>query len=67
METIIISSSSTHGLNEKIKQYSNEGYVVVGSHSVVETHHQNRFRGSQHMDTLIEHEYSITLKKDKND
>ena len=63
METLIITSSSPQGLNEKIEKYYNEGYGIVGSHQVVEVHHQNRFRGTQHVDTLIEHEYSVTLTK----
>ena len=61
METLIISSKSLQGLNEKIEKYYNEGYGVVGGHQVVEVHHQNRFRGTQHVDTIVEHEYSITL------
>jgi hypothetical protein len=63
-DTLIISHHTTHGLNEKIKKYQDEGYVVVGSHQVVETHHQNRYRGQDHVDTIIEREYSITLKKE---
>jgi hypothetical protein len=63
METLIITSSSPQGLNEKIEKYYNEGYRVEGSHQVIETRHQNRFRGTQHVDTLIEHEYSVTLTK----
>ena len=63
MDTMIISSQTTHGLNEKIESYINEGYEVVGSHQVVERHHQNRFRGTQLVDTIIEVEYSITIKK----
>ena len=61
METLIITSSSPQGLNEKIEKYYNEGYRVEGSHQVIETRHQNRFRGTQHVDTIIEHEYSVTL------
>lgn len=63
MDTMIISSPTTHQLNEKIESYINEGYEVVGSHQVVERHHQNRFRGTQLVDTIIEVEYSITIKK----
>lgn len=60
----IITSHHISGLNDKIKQHLEEGWVVVGSHQVVETHHQNRFRGQQQVDTLIESEYSISLKKE---
>ena len=65
MKTLIIGSKSLQGLNEKIEKYHNEGYGIVGSHQVVEVHHQNRFRGTQHVDTIIEHEYSITLVRQK--
>jgi len=61
MKTLIIGSKSLQGLNEKIEKYHNEGYGIVGSHQVVEVHHQNRFRGTQHVDTIVEREYSITL------
>lgn len=64
-ETIIVGSHSISGLNEKIKSYTKEGYEVVGSHQVVETHHQNRYRGSDHMDTIIEHEYTITMVREE--
>jgi DNA modification methylase len=30
---------------------------------VVETHHQNRFKGSELVDTIIQSEYSITIEK----
>lgn len=63
-ETLIIGSRTIQGLNEKIKSYTKEGYEVVGSHQVVETHHQNRYRGSDHMDTIIEHEYTITMVRE---
>lgn len=63
METLIITSTSNQGLNDKIKSYTEQGYRVVGTHQVVETHHQNRFRGNQHVDTIIEREYSITMIK----
>jgi hypothetical protein len=63
METLIIGSKTIQGLNEKIKSYTKEGYRVVGTHWVVETHQQNRYRGSDHIDTIIEHEYSVTMVK----
>lgn len=59
----VITASSASELNGKIQTYSEEGWVAVGSHKVVETHRQNRFRGSELVDTLIKSEYSITIQK----
>ena len=42
---------------------SADGWEPVGSHSVVVIHSQNRYAGSQHMDTINETEYSITMQK----
>lgn len=63
MEQKIITSHTTSGLNEKIKQMIAEGWEPVGGHSVVQVHAQNRYSGMQHKDTLYESEYSQTMKK----
>lgn len=60
----IISASSSHSLNKKIEEMNAEGWEPIGSHSVVIVHSQNRYAGSQHMDTLHEAEYSITMQKE---
>jgi hypothetical protein len=65
MEYKIVSSSSPQGLSVIVSNKINEGWEPVGSHQVVVVHSQNRFSGSQHMDTKHETEYSQTMiKKD---
>jgi hypothetical protein len=64
MEQKIITSHSASNLNAQLKDMIDEGWTPIGSHQVVETHHQLRFSGSQHKDTTIEREYSQTIKKD---
>jgi hypothetical protein len=63
MLTKIIYASSPEGLNSKMEDMSAEGWLPIGSHSVVTTHSQNRYSGSQHMDTIHKTEYSITMQK----
>jgi len=58
----IITAGSPDGLNGKIQEMIDEGWEPIGSHSVVNTHSQNRYRGTQHMDTLHQTEYSITMQ-----
>lgn len=64
MDYKIIYSSSPEDLTRKVKEMITEGWKPVGGHSAVETKRQNRFSGSQHMDTLIHSEYSQTLIKE---
>ena len=65
MDYKIVTSSNSHTLTENIKLLIGEGWEPIGSHQVVVTHSQNRFRGNQQMDTLHQTEYSQTLiKKD---
>lgn len=59
----IITASSSTQLNNRINEMSADGWEPVGSHSVVVIHSQNRYAGSQHMDTINETEYSITMQK----
>jgi hypothetical protein len=63
MEKKVITADSASELNKKIQTYSEEGWQVTGSHKVVEIHRQNRFRGSELVDTIIKSEYSITIMK----
>jgi hypothetical protein len=58
----IITASSPEGLNKKVQDMIAEGWEPMGSHSAVVIHSQNRYAGSQHMDTTHETEYSITMK-----
>jgi hypothetical protein len=64
MEQKIITSHSASNLNAQLKDMIEQGWEPIGSHQVVETHHQLRFAGNQHKDTIIEREYSQTIKKD---
>jgi hypothetical protein len=59
----IITASSSTSLNKKIEEMFIDGWEPVGSHSSVLVHSQNRYAGSQHMDTIHETEYSITMQK----
>jgi len=60
----IVYSPSPEGLESKVKEKISEGWKPIGGHSVVEEHRQNRYSGSQHMDTIIKVEYSQTLIKE---
>lgn len=62
MKIKIISASSPESLNSKIEQMMTEGWEPIGSHSAVNIHSQNRYAGSQHMDTIHRTEYSITIR-----
>lgn len=64
MEYKVISSNSPESLTTRVMDYIKEGWKPVGSHQVVEIHRQERYSGSQHMDTLIKSEYSQTLIKE---
>ena len=64
MEYKVLTSSSPEGLTEKINNLIKDGWKPTGSHQVVEQHRQNRYSGSRHQDTLIKHEYSISMVKE---
>jgi hypothetical protein len=64
MEVMIISSSSVDGLNTKINTNLQNGWKPMGSHQVVRSHSQNRFRGDQLADTIHQSVYSITMVKE---
>ena len=64
MEQKIITSHSASDLNSKLSELMKEGWKPIGSHHVVESHHQMRFAGMQHKDTIIEREYSLTVVRE---
>ncbi len=64
MEYKIISSRSPEELTRKVNEQLNEGWKLVGGHSVIEIHRQNRYSGMQHMDTRIEVEYSQSIVRE---
>jgi hypothetical protein len=63
MEYKIVKSSTASGLAEVFNMYMADGFKPIGSHQVVTTRELNRFRGSQHADTLIDNDYSQTMVK----
>ncbi len=63
MEYKVIYGESPSELSSKVNQYINEGFEPVGSHQVVVLREQNRYSGTQHMDTLHKLEYSQTMIK----
>jgi hypothetical protein len=59
----IVTAGSAAELTKKVnKVMMNRVWEPVGSHKVVETHRQNRYRGSDLIDTIITVEYSQTMK-----
>lgn len=58
----IISGGSPDSLNLLLEDYITKGWEPVGTHSVVVLHSQNRYSGTQHMDTIHKSEYSITMR-----
>jgi hypothetical protein len=64
MEYKIVSGGSPSDLTTKINERLNDGWKIVGSHQVVIHKEQNRYSGSQHMDTLNQLEYSQTMVKE---
>ena len=67
MKIKIITASSPESLDSRIQEMIAEGWEPLGSHSAVNTHSQNRYAGSQHMDTIHKTEYSITMRMISND
>jgi hypothetical protein len=63
MEYIILIGSSAEDLTQKVSEKIKEGWSPIGSHYVVIKHEQNRFRGTQHMDTINDLQYSQTMVK----
>lgn len=64
MEQMILTSNSAQGINTSIKNMVAQGWTPVGSHKVVELCHQLSYSGMQHKHTVIELEYSQTIRKD---
>ena len=60
----ILTSSSPERLMGMVNDHIKLGWKVIGSHKVVETHRQNKYRGSEMMETVIQSEYSQTIIKD---
>ena len=63
MEQKIIRSNSIEEINKKMSELIQDGWEPIGSHQAVARHHQLRYAGMQHKDTMIEIEYSQTMRK----
>ena len=63
MEYKIVYGDSPSDINTKVNEMINNGWELVGSHQVVIRREQNRYSGSQHMDTLNQLEYTQTMIK----
>ena len=63
MEQKVITAGTAHGLNRAIEKAIEEGFEPIGSHTCVETHHQPKYAGRQHMQTVISVEYAQTVRK----
>lgn len=63
MKNKILTSGSPDTLNRMIEEHIAEGWEPIGSHSVVVIHSQNRYAGTQHMDTIHRIEYAQTMRK----
>jgi hypothetical protein len=61
MKYQIVTSDSPHELTTKINKLIADGWKPIGSHQVVITREQNRYSGSQHMDTIYKAEYTQTM------
>jgi hypothetical protein len=64
MEYKIVYGGSPSELTRVVNENLKEGWKLVGSHQVVVRHLQNRFRGTQHVDTLNDLEYTQTLVRE---
>jgi len=64
MEQKIITAHSASDLNARLADLMKEGWKPIGSHQVVVSHEQNRFSGMQHKDTIVQHEYSLSVQRE---
>lgn len=64
MEYKIVYGDSPSDINTKVNEMINDGWEPIGSHQVVVRREQNRYSGSQHMDTLNQLEYTQTMVKE---
>jgi hypothetical protein len=65
MEYKVIERLSAQELNMEVNSRILQGWKPVGSHHVTVKRIQNRFRGTQHMDSVYELQYSQTVIKTK--
>lgn len=67
MDYKILVGESPNELTRLVNEKLNDGWTILGSHQVVIRREQNRYSGSQHMDTLNQLEYTQTMTKTNKD
>lgn len=67
MKYRIAISSSPEGLQEKVNDLISSGFTPTGGVNVNIIRQQNRYSGSQHMDTINSLEYVQSLVKDEKE
>jgi hypothetical protein len=65
MKYKVVHSSSPEGLEKKVNELIGEGFTPTGGVNVNIIRQQNRYSGSQHMDTINSLEYVQSLVKDE--
>lgn len=65
MKYKVVSSSSPEGLEMKVGKLISEGFTPTGGVIVNIIRQQNRYSGSQHMDTINSLEYVQSVIKDE--
>ena len=65
MKYRVVHSSSPEGLEKKVSQLIEDGFTPTGGVNVNIIRQQNRYSGSQHMDTINSLEYVQSLVKDE--
>lgn len=63
MEYFVLRSSTPEGLQDKVREKLNEGFEIIGGVQANILKQQNRFRGSQHTDTINQIEYVQSVFK----
>jgi len=61
----VLSSSSPEGLTLQVNLHIEDGYVPTGGVVANITRQQNRYSGSQHMDTINKIEYIQSVYKNE--
>jgi hypothetical protein len=63
MKYRVVHSSSPEGLEKKVNELISEGFTPTGGVNVNIIRQQNRYSGTQHMDTINSLEYVQSLVK----
>jgi len=63
MEYKVVEANTAESLTSKVNSLIQLGWEPLGSHQAQVRHMQNRYRGSDHMDSIYTLEYTQTLVK----